>query len=194
MPNTPIADATVHLLALTALRILGRNPMGSQPLFSSASISILLFHAALQPVSDPSTSPDHPSEVALYIPPRSATATETLKILANLLVLHPIARKRVTRAGGCRAVVRALAGVDTACASAALAGTEAGEAVRAEGEREEVYLEGEDTPERVFLLARLLFLMTAGEDGLVRELVGKEDVVDALVYVSPPLSLSTCEE
>ena len=160
--------------------------MGSQPLFSSASISILLFHAALQPASELAPPPDHPSKVTLSVAPRSATATETLKILANLLVLHPIARKRVTRAGGCRAVVRALAGTDTACPSAALAATEAGEAVQAEHDGREVYLEGEDTPERVFLLARLLFLMTAGEDGLVRELVGKEDVVDALVYVSTP--------
>lgn len=160
--------------------------MGSQSLFSSASIAILLFHAALRPASDPSKPADQPCEVSLDISPRSATATETLKILANLLVLHPIARKRVTRAGGCRAVVRALAGVDTACPSAALAATEAGEAVQAEHDGREMYLEGEDTPERVFLLARLLFLMTAGEEGLVRELVEKEDVVDALVYVSPP--------
>jgi hypothetical protein len=50
---------------------------------------------------------------------------------------------------------------------------------------EDVYFLGNDTPERVFLLARLLFLMTAGDEGLARAMVDEEGIVDALVHVSP---------
>lgn len=175
-------------------------------MLTTQSISTLLYHAALAhaPHSLPSTSnsssKDNDSS-APAVPPietRSATATETLKVLANLLVLHPIARKRLTRQGGCRGVILALKGknvvkaLDEAegYARGTDAGKHDGKAAEADGIEEygedagQGDLEGDDTPERVFLLARLLFLMTAGEDALSREIVQKDGVVDGLVYVS----------
>ncbi|TYJ58337.1 hypothetical protein B9479_000883 [Cryptococcus floricola] len=92
----------VHLLALTAIKFLGRNPVGSETLLSAQHISILIYHSCL-PVPGPlAQTPASPS-------PCSTTAREALKVLANLLVLSAAGRTKFFRNGGADAVSKALA-------------------------------------------------------------------------------------
>ncbi|WVQ73410.1 hypothetical protein IAR50_002982 [Cryptococcus sp. DSM 104548] len=92
----------VHLLALTAIKFLGRNPVGSETLLSAQNISILIYHSCL-PVSD------SPTRTPASSSPWSPTAREALKILANLLVLSPAGRATFFQQGGATAVSIALA-------------------------------------------------------------------------------------
>lgn len=83
--------------------------------------------------------------------------------MANLLVLHPEAREAFVQAGAGKALALALAGRD------------------AQGE----LLLGEeiDGPERIFLLARLGFLITVEKGEVVRYMVDSGDIVESLCYV-----------
>jgi hypothetical protein len=162
----------VLLLALTAVRYLGRNPIGSQTLLTTAHLSTLLFHSALPfglslgSSSDTSSAPGSASSTTVSPtapPPYSPQALEALKVLANLLVLHPAGRNRFHNAGGARVTAIALAGKD------------------ARGTDHEGLEEKER--ERVFLLGRLGFLVTVERKGAVEIMVDQEGIVESLVYV-----------
>jgi hypothetical protein len=156
----------VYLLALTAVRYLGRNPIGSQTLLTTPHLPTLLHHSAL-PFPATVIPFSHPPP-----PPYSLPALEALKVLANLLVLHAAGRNRFANAGGARAVSLALGGSDAEgedVVTPAWSSTEEG----VERERE-----------RVFLLARLGFLVTVERKAAVEVMVNKEGLLDSLVYVS----------
>nr|XP_019013018.1 uncharacterized protein I206_02515 [Kwoniella pini CBS 10737]OCF51799.1 hypothetical protein I206_02515 [Kwoniella pini CBS 10737] len=149
----------VYLLALTAIKSLGRNPVGSENLLSSNNFIILLYHSGLPFTS--SFSSNH-STPALAPEPYSTTARETLKILANLLVLHEQGRNIFASSGGAKAISRALAGKDI-------------------NEEEINHEKEEDYIERLFLLSRLGFLITINRPRAVSVMVDTEDVIDSLV-------------
>jgi len=131
--------------------------MGSQPLFHEDNLRTLLHHTAL-PFPSPSSPFSHPA------PARdSLHALEALRILGNLLIIHPTARNRVAAAGTPKAVARTLANRD------------------GDGD----YLEEEEeSVDRVFLLARVGFLVAVGRQDSVKIMVDKEDIIDSLAYVS----------
>jgi hypothetical protein len=87
---------------------------------------------------------------------------EALRILANTLVLHAAGRNRFAKAGGAKAIAKALAGKD--------------------GDGDYTEIEEEENVDRVFLLARIGFLVTLDRKGAVG-VMEREDVVDSLVYV-----------
>ncbi|WWC96479.1 hypothetical protein V866_003347 [Kwoniella sp. B9012] len=145
----------VYMLALTAIKSLGRNPVGSETLLSNENFPILLHHSGL-PFSSMFSSTRPPPT------PFSASARETLKILANLLVLHEEGRHVMASSGGAKAIARALAGKDI------------------NGE-EVVYEKEEDYLERLFLLGRLGFLVTIERPRAVGVMVDTEDIVESLV-------------
>ena len=89
----------VYLQCLTAVKTLGRNPMGSETLLETNHLNILLQHTGL-PIPGSNARPT------------SATALEALRVLANLLVLHAAGRSRFAKAGGAKAIALALAGKD----------------------------------------------------------------------------------
>ncbi|KJE00544.1 hypothetical protein I311_05884 [Cryptococcus gattii NT-10] len=92
----------VYLLALTAVKCLGRNPVGSETMLSSNHISTLMFHSALS--SDDPTK--FPTVVVQSL--TSPQTREALKILANMLVLHIAGRTKFFKAAGAVAVARTL--------------------------------------------------------------------------------------
>ena len=89
-----------------------------------------------------------------------------MKILANLLVLHPSAREVFHNLRGARAIARALAGKD------------------GDGDWDDGESSSEDDMDRLFLLGRIGFLVTLERPDAVGIMVDKEDVVESLVYVS----------
>lgn len=154
----------MYLLALTALKHLGRNPMGSQPLFHEDNLKTLFHHTAL-PFPPPSSPFSHP-------PPErhSLHALEALRILGNLLIIHPTARNRVAAAGLPKAVALALA--------------------NRSGDGE--YLEDEDENiDRVFLVSRVGFLVTVGRQQSVKTMVDEDEIIESLAYVSQTKSDTT---
>ncbi|OCF75348.1 hypothetical protein I204_04203 [Kwoniella mangroviensis CBS 8886] len=148
----------VYILALTAIKSLGRNPVGSETLLSNDNFPILLHHSGL-PFSS-TFSHVRPSPL-----PFSSPARETLKVLANLLVLHEEGRNVMASSGGAKAIARALAGKDV------------------DGE-EVLYEKEEDHLERLFLLGRLGFLVTIERPRAVGVMVDTEDIVESLVGVN----------
>ncbi|KIR58484.1 hypothetical protein I314_05729 [Cryptococcus bacillisporus CA1873] len=92
----------VYLLALTAVKCLGRNPVGSETMLSSNHISTLMFHSAL--------SSDYPTKFPTVVVQSltSPQSREALKILANMLVLHTAGRTKFFKAAGAVAVARTL--------------------------------------------------------------------------------------
>lgn len=131
--------------------------MGSQNLLETQNLEILYHHTAL-PFPLPSSPFSHPSPH-----PTSPQALEALKVLANILVLHPAGRNRFAKAGGAKVISRALAGKD--------------------GDGDSVDEEEEVNVDRLFLLGRIGFLVTLDRKESVGVMVDKEDVVDSLVYV-----------
>lgn len=130
--------------------------MGSQNLLETQNLETLYDHTSLP--FPPSPSPfSHPPPH-----PTSPQALEALRILANILVLHPAGRNRFAKAGWAKAIGRALAGKD--------------------GDGEYVDDEGENV-DRLFLLGRIGFLVTMERKDAVGVMVDKEDVVDSLVHV-----------
>lgn len=100
--NTAFIKNVVYLLALTAVKCLGRNPVGSETMLSSNHISTLMFHSALS--SDDPTK--FPTVVVQSL--TSPQTREALKILANMLVLHTAGRTKFFKAAGAVAVARTL--------------------------------------------------------------------------------------
>ncbi|KIR32221.1 hypothetical protein I352_05454 [Cryptococcus deuterogattii MMRL2647] len=140
----------VYLLALTAVKCLGRNPVGSETMLSSNHISTLMFHSALS--SDDSTK--FPTVVVQSL--TSPQTREALKILANMLVLHPAGRTKLFEAAGAVAVARTLSESSTQ--------------------------DEEGHAEKLFLLGRLGFLVLVERAEAARQMVDN-DVVDALVQI-----------
>lgn len=137
-----LADKIVVTMALTAIKVLGRNPVGSaEVLLRENSLSTLNYHTGLA-----FPGPRRANNLAT-----SAPALEALRVLANTLVLHPMARKKEVALGGVEAVARALV--------------------------------GELQIERLFLISRVGFLLTADGSG-VQTMVDVDLVVPRLVYVS----------
>lgn len=89
-------------------------------------------------------------------------------MLANLLVLHPAGRSRFAKAGGGEAIARGMAERDR------------------NGKPLFHTTEEEDNTDRLFLLARIGFLVTMERKDVVEVMVDKEDIIDSLVHVSPP--------
>jgi len=129
-------------------------------LLTTTNLDTSLHHTAL-PIST-ETSLHSPLRAVL---PNTPHALETLRILANLLVLHAAGRNRFAKAGGAEAIARALAGKD------------------ANGNPDGL----EDDVDRIFLLGRIGFLVTVERAQAVEEMVDKEDVISSLVYVSSSL-------
>jgi hypothetical protein len=153
----------VYLLALTAIKTLGRNPVGSQTLFTQPHLLTLLHHSALP--LPPSPSPfSHASHQPLSLP-----ALEATKILANILVLHSTSRRRLAKLGAGKAIARELAGKNGL-------GDWVGE--------DDGDIGGVKLVERLFLLGRVGFLVTMERGDTVGCMVDKEDLVESLVYVS----------
>lgn len=94
-------------------------------------------------------------------------------MLANLLVLHPAGRSRFAKAGGGEAIARGMAERD--------------------GNGKPLFHTGEeeDHTDRFFLLARIGFLVTMERKDVVGVMVDKEDIIDSLVHVSPPVMYET---
>ncbi|WVO17231.1 hypothetical protein L204_104923 [Cryptococcus depauperatus] len=88
----------LYLLALTAVKCLSRNPVGSEIALSAGHLSTIIYHANL-PVE----------ESARRTFDSSSESREALKVLANLLVLHQVGRLRFFKANGAIAVASALA-------------------------------------------------------------------------------------
>lgn len=78
------------------MKVLGRNPVGSEVLVEDSSLSTLAYHSGLP--FDSTTNQ-----------PASPPALEAQRALANTLVLHAPARKRLAMMGGPQAICRALA-------------------------------------------------------------------------------------
>ena len=78
---------------------------------------------------------------------------------------HPKGRKRLAEFGGARAIARAFDGRDVD-----------GNHVVSEEE--------EDCVDRLFLLARLGFVVTIDREDAVRSMVDKENIIENLVHVS----------
>lgn len=76
--------------------MLGRNPIGSDVLLEDACLAPLVYHTGLP--FDSSTNQ-----------PTTPPALEAQRALANTLVLHAGARKRLAMMGGAQATCRALA-------------------------------------------------------------------------------------
>lgn len=90
----------VYILAMTAVKTLGRNPVGSTIMIER--LQTLLHHTSL-PVPPPASPFSHqPND------PEHATSLEALKALANTLVLHVTARRKFSEIGGAKAVSKAL--------------------------------------------------------------------------------------
>ncbi|KLT39826.1 hypothetical protein CC85DRAFT_330437 [Cutaneotrichosporon oleaginosum] len=172
----------VHLLALNAVKVLGRNPVGSKDvLIQPDHLATLVFHTSLpaqmpgvmplSPVaSSAASSNSHSNSFGMGMappvssrsiqdgravppPPTSRPALEALRALANSLTLHPPARSRVSRLGVGEAVARAL--------------------------------HDEIQPDRLFLLCRVAFLVTLSGSGAVaavRAMVEEEGIVPRLVH------------
>lgn len=136
----------VYLLALTAVKCLGRNPIGSETLLSSHHISTLMFHSTL--LSDDSAT--FPTVVAQSS--TSPQAREALKILANMLVLHTAGRIEFFKARGAIAVARALSESST------------------QDENDAAHAE------KLFLLGRLGFLVTVERAEAAKQMVDNEVV------------------
>ncbi|KAL1405850.1 hypothetical protein Q8F55_007528 [Vanrija albida] len=92
----------VHIAALTAVKVLGRNPVGSDALSTPDHIATLLHHTGISPRV--TTAP--------RVPPFSPPATEAMRALANTLVLHPPARRRFVEIGGGPGIARALSAAE----------------------------------------------------------------------------------
>lgn len=90
----------VYLLALTAVKSLSRNPVGSTIIIDR--LRILLHHTAL-PLPPPASPFSHPPNDAEH-----PTSLEALRVLANVLVLHDAARRKFAEIGGGKAIVKAL--------------------------------------------------------------------------------------
>lgn len=124
-------------------------------------MATIIHHTAL-PFPPPPSPFSHPPA------PRFSPPThESLRIIANLLVLHPAGRNRFAKAGGARAIARALASIDSN-----------GEYIDQKDEGSSVALEN------LFLLARIGFLVTLERKDAAVTMVDKEDVLDSLVHVS----------
>ncbi|OXM75967.1 hypothetical protein C364_06519 [Cryptococcus neoformans Bt63] len=136
----------VYLLALTAVKCLGRNPVGSETLLSSHHISTLMFHSAL-PSDDSATFPTVVAQSSM-----TPQAHEALKILANMLVLHTAGRIQFFKACGAVAVARALSESST------------------QDENNVAYAEN------LFLLGRLGFLVTMERAEAAKQMVDNEVV------------------
>ncbi|KAL7420474.1 hypothetical protein Q5752_004424 [Cryptotrichosporon argae] len=111
-PNAPWTRWTedTHLVALTAVKTLGRNPIGSEILLSDGALTTVLFHAALRVPAGPDiASPPAPARPSHTSP----HALEALRVLANTLVLHPAGRRRLAVLGGGAAVAAALTEADS---------------------------------------------------------------------------------
>lgn len=83
-------------MAITAVKVLGRNPIGSEVLIEDSCLSTLAYHTGL-PFDSTTNQPATPP------------ALEAQRALANTLVLHAPARKRLAIMGGPQAISRALA-------------------------------------------------------------------------------------
>ncbi|EIW67595.1 hypothetical protein TREMEDRAFT_33211, partial [Tremella mesenterica DSM 1558] len=144
----------LYLSCLTAVKSLGRNPVGSEIMYTPENLQTILYHTSLP-------GPPRKSLLAPVVrSPTSPTALEALRILANLLVLHAEGRENFSRADGALIVAKALAG-------------------RAwDGELEVEF----DSPDRLFLLGRIGFLITLDRKEAVETMVVKEDLVSSLVY------------
>jgi hypothetical protein len=140
----------VYLLALTAIKTLGRNPIGSQTLLTQPHLFTILHHTSL-----PLLPPTLPMS-----PQLSPTALEAMKILANLLVLHPAGRNRFAKLDGGKLIA---------------------EELRSGGDDGDW---SESRVERVFLLGRIGFLVTMERRESVGVMVDEGDLVESLVYVS----------
>jgi len=93
-------DNTVYTQALVAVKVLGRNPVGSgEVMLKPETLTTLVYHTCL-------AFPGRGRGSALA---GSPPALEALRVIANTLVLHPIARKKLARMGGAEAIARALA-------------------------------------------------------------------------------------
>lgn len=133
----------MHTQALVAVKVLGRNPVGSgEVLLQADTLATLVYHTCLA----------FPGRGRGSVLATSPPALEALRVIANTLVLHPIARKKLGRMGGAEAVARALG--------------------------------DELLPDRLFLICRVGFLITADGSG-VQAIVDNEHIVPRIVYVSP---------
>nr|WVH01956.1 guanine nucleotide exchange factor [Naematelia aurantialba] len=145
----------VYDLALSALKSLSRNPVGSTSLAAPRALEVLVHHAGLPnirtPATSPSPSPSPSSPSRSASSPCAPSALEAMRTLANVLVLHPDGRDNFAALGGGRLVARALA-------------------------------DDEIGTDRLFLLGRVGFLVTIQRAVTVRELVNSEGLVDSLVY------------
>lgn len=139
------------------MKTLGRNAEGSETLYSATHLSTLLFHTSLLRPSYKSPS--------FHISPRpwSLAALEALRIIANLLVLHAVARDHFAHAGGLQAVAQALAGRGH---------------ITGHVDRGGIHIDA------LFLLGRIGFLITIERPKAVQDMVDEEDLVNSLVYVS----------
>lgn len=179
----------VYLLALTAMKCLGRNPMGCGPLLTDKGLITLLYHSALpygsSSIHEPSLSQDVAS---LWLQINSdgrtrpsfgsETSSEALKILANLLLLHESARHRFASLGGALAISGALTprwtGWDWP-----------------DNSSESALAHSARYAERLFLLGRLGFLVTLERPRAVQAAVDTGDIVNSLCHVSR-LEQTTC--
>lgn len=140
----------MQLLALTAVKVLGRNPVGSKEvLLKASSLRTVVFHTGLsvslsRETPGANASGAEPSQAA----PVTPAALEATRALANILVLHASSRKQLADMGVGQAVARALA--------------------------------KDATPDYLFLLGRVAFLVTA-DGSAVRSMVEDEDLVLSLV-------------
>lgn len=175
-------DLLVHLLALTSVKCLGRSPAGSGPLSTDSGLLILLYHSAL-PVEGPSRSGSDPSQgvadlwshldsEARQRPPfGSEASSESLKILANTLLMHEKARQRFASIGGARSIADALAPQRTGWD-------------RIDGSSESSGAKTARYMEQLFLLGRIGFLVSLEQPDVVQTAVDKGDIVNSLCHVS----------
>ncbi len=175
---------SVIVLALQAVKILGRNPIGSECIAEKRQLASILFHSKLTPEvlslaskssirSTPSPPPanrsSHKSEKGL-----SPAQTEAISIVANTLTLHPVlARKNILDLGGGKGALRSL----KECAYGDADGFK-GKAAEKDNN------DGSSGEEMVFLLCRVIFLLTVKPGSLIVEFVDEGGGVGALAQVS----------
>ncbi|GMK55039.1 hypothetical protein CspeluHIS016_0200950 [Cutaneotrichosporon spelunceum] len=186
----------VHLLALTAVKVLGRNPVGSKEvLVQPDNLATLVFHTSLRAqlpgmaplspvVSSAASSNSHSNSLAMATTCiAGANGQVSSRSVQDGRAVPPPPTSRPALEA-----LRALANSLTLHppARTCVARFCVGEAVART-------LQGPIQPDRLFLLCRVAFLVTvsgSGADSAVRSMVEDEGIVDRLVYFlnnTPPI-------
>ncbi|CDZ98704.1 Signaling protein RIC-8/synembryn (regulates neurotransmitter secretion) [Phaffia rhodozyma] len=180
-------DSNSTLLALQAVKTLGRNPTGSELLADKSVLGTVLSYTAL-PLNT-FTSVSQPTDQTQEKAPMSSpsdgfgnpTSTEALRILANGLLLHESARDALSSLGGGH--------VGPSLVTVLGWGSEDTRSLPTNSKK----LSSLPTPDTIFIITRILFLLTVKQSSLITTLVTELELPHILAHrirITPPASSS----